>query len=302
MDLNTLQAFIAVAETRSFSHAAQQLFLTQPAISKRIATLELQLDVRLFDRLGKQITITEAGQVLLPKAQKILADLSEARQLIANLSGKVGGSLRLGTSHHIGLHRLPPILQQFSERYPEVDLDISFMDSEDACLAVEQGKLELAVITLPVTDHPQLRTRSVWQDPLVFVASLKHPLAQRHHVDFTALSSFGAILPAGNTVTRQIIEKLLAQRSLELTIKMESNYLETICKMVEIGLGWSALPLTMTHSGLKILDIPELQLKRVLGVVQHRNRSASNAANALINLLPRMSPQLCDNETLSPER
>ncbi|HHJ21070.1 MAG TPA: LysR family transcriptional regulator [Gammaproteobacteria bacterium] len=285
MELDALNAFITVAKTGSFSKAAQRLFITQPAVSKRIATLEHQLDIKLFDRLGKKITMTEAGRVLLPKAEKILADLNEARQLLANLSGEVRGSLRLGTSHHIGLHRLPPVLQQFSERYPEVDLDISFMDSEDACLAVEQGRLELAIITLPIHVHPRLQTLPIWQDPLVFVASPRHPLTRLSPLDFPTLSRYGAILPAGNTVTRQIIENQLAQQSLKLTIKMESNYLETICKMVEIGLGWSALPRVMVHEGISILHLPEINLNRVLGVVHHKNRSTSNAARALIDLL-----------------
>ncbi|HBK49428.1 MAG TPA: LysR family transcriptional regulator, partial [Pseudomonas sp.] len=132
MDLANLSAFIAIAETGSFSGAAERLFLTQPAISKRIAGLEQQLDVRLFDRLGREVTLTEAGRALLPRAYQILNVLDDTRRALTNLTGAVSGRLTLATSHHIGLHRLPPLLRVFTRQYPAVALDIQFMDSEQA--------------------------------------------------------------------------------------------------------------------------------------------------------------------------
>lgn len=107
MDLANLSAFIAIAETGSFSGAGERLHLTQPAISKRIAGLEQQLDVRLFDRLGREVTLTEAGRALLPRAYQILNVLDDTRRALTNLTGEVSGRLTLATSHHIGLHRLP---------------------------------------------------------------------------------------------------------------------------------------------------------------------------------------------------
>lgn len=107
MDLANLNAFIAIAETGSFSGAGERLHLTQPAISKRIAGLEQQLKVRLFDRLGREVGLTEAGRALLPRAYQILNVLDDTRRALTNLTGEVSGRLTLATSHHIGLHRLP---------------------------------------------------------------------------------------------------------------------------------------------------------------------------------------------------
>ena len=132
IDTPTLTAFMAVAETGSFSAAAERLFITQPAISKRIALLEQQLDARLFDRVGRQIKLTEAGNALMPRARQVLMDVEDMARAIHDLSGEVSGKLRIGTSHHIGLHRLPPVLRQFSRDYPKVTLDIHFIDSEEA--------------------------------------------------------------------------------------------------------------------------------------------------------------------------
>ena len=153
MDIPNLQAFIAIAETGSFSEASEHLYLTQPAISKRIAALEDELDTNLFDRVGRKTQLTEAGRALLPRAQKILLEIEDSRRALQNLSNTVGGVLRFATSHHIGLHRLPPVLRQYSKTFPDVELDIQFMDSEEACRAVEHGEMEMAIVTLPL--HPQ---------------------------------------------------------------------------------------------------------------------------------------------------
>src|SRR5690625_6978541 len=122
MDTQHLQAFVAVAETGSFSAAGQRLHFTRPDISKRIATLEQQLDSLLLDRVGRKISLTHAGQSLLPNAKRILREVAAAHQAIADLQGEVQGTLSMVTSHHIGLHRLPPALRHFTERYPEVKI------------------------------------------------------------------------------------------------------------------------------------------------------------------------------------
>src|SRR3990167_4268759 len=157
MDISALQAFLAVAESGSFSRAAEKIFLTQPAISKRIAALERQIGARLFDRIGRGIRLTEAGEALLSRARTVLKDLEDIKRGIANLSGTIAGELSLATSHHIGLRRLPGPLKRFHETYPQVRLNLHFMDSEKACTAVAKGDLELAVVTLPPSADPPLR-------------------------------------------------------------------------------------------------------------------------------------------------
>ncbi len=289
MELTALKAFQMVVETGSFSKAGEILFLTQPAISKRIATLEDQLNLKLFDRIGKHVSLTEAGRTLLPEAQKILAQVDESQRLLANLTKHVSGPLHIATSHHIGLHRLPAILQEFTHHHPEVDLELSFMDSENALRRIETGKLELAIVTLPEHPIPMLQTTPAWKDELVFVCGKKHTLAKRQKVSLKLLSQHRALLPSQDTITRKIIESYLTKRDLSLNVTMETNYLETIQKMVEIGLGWSALPKTMSNDRLKILPIPNVRLYRTLGAVQHKSRTLSNAAQALLKFIPQMA-------------
>ncbi len=281
MDTQALAAFRAVAETGSFSQAAERLFITQPAISKRIAALETQLGAKLFDRIGRRSELTQAGQLLLPRAVRILDEIRESRQQISNLSNTVAGRLTLATSHHIGLHRLPPILQAFRQRYPDVQLDLHFLASETACEKVAAGQLEMAVVTLPQTAQPGLRAEPVWNDPLSFVTSA----AETPPETLEALARQGAILPTRNTVTRRLIESAFDQAGLPLRVIMETNYLETIRKMVEIGIGWSALPDTMLDQRLTRAAIQGVTIQRRLGLVTSEKRTPSNAARALRRLL-----------------
>jgi DNA-binding transcriptional LysR family regulator len=285
MDIANLQAFISVAEFGSFSEASEHLYLTQPAISKRIAALEHELDTRLFDRVGRQIQLTEAGQALLPRAQKILLEIEDSRRVVQNLSNTVGGVLRFGTSHHIGLHRLPPVLRQYSKAFPEVELDIQFMDSEEACRAVEHGDLEMAIVTLPLSPQELLNTEHIWTDKLRVSVGSTHPLAKKRNINLTDLSEHKAILPARGTFTREIIEQAFAEKDLELDISLASNYLETIKMLVSVGLGWSILPEQMKSRDLRFVNVRGISLQRKLGVVTHARRTLSNAAIELFDLI-----------------
>ena len=285
MELSSLKAFIAVSESASFTEASLRLFLTQPAVSKRIAALEEELGCALFDRIGRSITLTEAGRTLLPRARRVLDEVKEMRAAIANLSGEVSGELSLGTSHHIGLHRLPPILRAYSHRYPQVDLNIHFYDSEDVCREVAQGVLELGLITLPSNLEEPLAQRVVWNDPQQVVVAHDHPLTEQPSVTIGELVAHPAILPARNTYTRQLIEEAFQPYGVAPNVRLSSNYLETIKMMVSVGLGWSILPACMVENDIAVVAVEGIRLCRRLGVVTHKQRSLTNAARALLSLL-----------------
>jgi DNA-binding transcriptional LysR family regulator len=286
MDTQLLSAFIGVAEAASFSLAAEKLHLTQPAISKRIAALEEQLGARLFDRIGRNISLTESGRRLLPRASRILREIADAERVIRDLSGSVSGPLAIATSHHIGLHRLPPVLREFSRRHPAVRLEIEFMDSEKAHDAVAQGSMELAVITLaPEGSAPRLEAREVWPDPLSVMVARDHPLAARTSVSIHELAGHAAVLPGPGTYTGQILQQLFATGGVHLEVAMSTNYLETLRMLAAIGLGWTVLPDSMLTGELVRLALPGARLQRSLGYVFHRDRTLSNAARAFIALL-----------------
>ena len=285
METQDLSAFIEVADSGSFSIAAERLHLTQPAISKRIAALEQRLRQPLFDRIGRRITLTSAGRTLLPYARRVLQELEDGRRAISRLSEDVSGRLSIGTSHHIGLHRLPPVLKGFTQRFPGVDLDLHFMDSEIACEAVLAGKLELGIVTLPSSPLPKLEQRRVWTDPLAVVVSPEHELTRIKRVRLKQLAEHPAVLPDEATYTHRIIKAALLAQGVSPRVRLATNYLETLKMLVAIGLGWSVLPRSMLDDSILSLDVQGLELERELGVVWHERRTQSGPAQALISEL-----------------
>jgi len=285
MDSLALKAFMAVAEQGSFSRAADELFLTQPAVSKRIIKLEQQLKTRLFDRIGRNVYLTVAGQHLLPKAKAILEAMADTVDELTNLSGRVGGQLRIATSHHISLHRLPKPLSKFIALYPQVELDIQFAESEVIYEGLLQGRWQLGIITLNPEPDTQIQQQAIWQDKMQFVAAPEHPLTQQYSIELSQLSSFPALLSKTNTFTRSIVEQDFAAQNLALNVAMSTNNLDTIRMMVSIGMGWSILPHTLINSQIKVIDTLSKPIVRQLGCAWHQQRSLSNAATAFIELL-----------------
>ncbi|MEM6301726.1 MAG: LysR substrate-binding domain-containing protein [Pseudomonadota bacterium] len=285
MEFSNLQAFKAVAERNSFSTAAQALGLTQPAISKRIALLEAELETNLFDRLGRSVELTEAGRALLSHIPAVEKSLGHAERAVRDLNGDVSGPLQLATSHHIGLHRLPPILSSFKRKHPHVRLEIEFLDSEQAYERIRRGEIELAVVTLAPGNVSQLDTEELWEDPLTVMVAPDHPLADRETVTLRELSKYAAVLPGLETFTGRIVRQHFAQAGEALQLGMATNYLETLRMMAAVGLGWTVLPRTMLGEGLQSLKLEDSNLKRSLGVVVHHQRSLSRSARAFHDLL-----------------
>ena len=257
-------------------------------MSKRIQQLESQLGSKLFDRHNRTVSLTEAGHTLLPKAQQIIDLIRDTEKQIENTSGKVSGRLFMATSHHIGLHRLPPILKRFVQSYPDVNLDIRFMGSEDAFEAVRQRQIELALTTLDDEVDAIITRQSLWQDNMLCICSKDHPLKQIKNPSLKDFSQFPAVLPEQNTITYQLIRKIFKQQGLMLKSHMPTNYLETIKMMVSVGLGWSLLPESMIEKKDKsIVQLvwPSNQPTRDLGSIYLTGRTLSNAASAFIKLL-----------------
>ena len=285
MDESQLQAFVAINKHGSFTAAANSLHLTQPAISKRVAALELQLGSPLFDRVGRNARLTDTGHKLLPLAENLLISFSNIRKAADNMKQEIAGSLSLGTSHHIGLHRLPPVLRQYTKLYPDVELALHFVDSEDGVKGVESGLLEMAIITLPTNTPKSLTATRVWDDPLALVVGKMHALASKDSVDVEELAKHEAILPGVNTYTRTLLEEKLALTGYKLRIGLSTNFLETNKMMASIGLGWTIIPETMLDKTVVKVGIKKIDLRRKLGYVTHDDMTLSNATKAMIGLL-----------------
>jgi DNA-binding transcriptional LysR family regulator len=293
MQINQINAFLTVAELESFSLAAERLHITQPAVSKRIRQLEISVGTELFDRISKRSILTPNGKAFRPHAERILQELKSYRFSLSRQQDSPSGSLSFATSHHIGLHRLPGTLRDFKIRYPQVDLDLHFMDSEDACVAIANNELELAIVTLPEIADEKLECEPVWIDQLVVVTANDHPLAGQQDIDPADLLEHAAILPSIGTFTRKIINGLFATDKDKLKIILETNYLETIKVMVSANLGWSILPRSMVDASLSGHRLLGLDVQRPLGIVTRKKRTLSLSSSAMIELLRQRKADNC---------
>ena len=284
MNLAAFDAFVKVMETGSISIAAEHLFITQPAVTKRIHSLEDYLGVKLFESAGRGIQPTHAAHSLLPKVKMWLNELGEIHHTLSHEQAQVQGRLKIGTSHHIGLHHLAEPLKRFVQQFPQVTLDVHFVDSEQAHEQVLAGELELAFLTLPPRGDDRLNYLTIWHDPLVFVAAPFHALAQQQQLHLEDLIAYPSLLPAAHTYTSQIMLAEFEKKGLKPQISMGNNPLESIRMLVSIGLGWSVLPKTLLNHELVQLDL-NLKLNRQLGMVWHPARIQSKAAAQLIQMM-----------------
>lgn len=286
--LNTtnLITFVTVMQVGSISGAAEKLFITQPAVSKRIRNLEDEFKITLFDTVGRGIVPTQAASEMLPHAKRWLEDYENFKINLQHSKHIISGKLVIGTSHHIGLHHLAPVLKHFIQSYPAVQLDVRFVDSEQAHKSVLDGDLSLAFMTLPPVYDKRLTYHTLWSDPLYFMTGTLSPLAKKTSVTLEQLARYPAILPSANTFTSQITLAEFAKHNLKPYATMSTNPLESIRMLVSVGLGWSVLPQTLISQDLERINMADnIELQRYLGVVINPKLTPSSSVTALLNLL-----------------
>jgi DNA-binding transcriptional LysR family regulator len=293
MDIYQLVSFVRVAEMKSISRAAEELFVTQPAVSKQIKALEEELGSRLFDRLGKKVHLTRAGEALYEHVVKILRSVDEAKAAVKGLSGECSGELVIGTSDHISLHRLPDVLKSYIAAYPKVDLKLRCHRSETILEMAGRNLVDLGVITLPMVTR-NLVSKVIWRDPMSLVFPRKHPLALLKKIRLRDVAKYVLILPETGTATRKTIDDAFSKRKLVPDIGMEVAYIETIKGLVKVGLGVSILPDKAVEAEVKgglllKAGIQDAHITRNLGVVYLRDKYLSRPANEFLRFLEKES-------------
>lgn len=283
MDAHLLEAFVTVIDQASFSEAAERLHLTQPAVSKRLSALENLTGNRLIDRSNRKIRLTDAGARLLPHARRIIDEVHNAKLALSDRRNTVSGRLSVIASHHIGLHHLPDWLRRLNREFPDVSLELQFMDSESALGMMEKRTAELAFVTLSESMSPSFEVQARWEDHMAFVVSPEHPLAALQNPTLANLADYDALLPEAGTTTYRTVSRLFLDEGLTLQLQMPTNYLETIKVMAGVGLGWSVLPVSMVDSTLIRLPV-DYQISRLLGGIGLKGRSLSPQAKALLTI------------------
>ena len=294
MELWQLEVFMAVAGERSFSRAGARLGRTQPAISSAIKLLEDELGERLFDRMGKAVKLTRAGELLTDYARRLLRLREEAMLAVGELRGLNRGTLSLGANETTCLYLLPEVLASFKQTYPQVQVDINRAISRTITKKVLDGSLDFGIVTMPVTDG-RLETMMIHQDELALIVGPAHRLARRRAVQMRELDEEPFILHKVGTTTRERLVNHFSDGGVTIKVTMELESIETIKRFVSIGMGISIVPRLciakeIQDGSLRSLDIRDARFHRQLGLIYNKGRYLSQAARAFLALIAGTEP------------
>jgi len=289
MNLDQLRILQAVAQSRSFTRAAEIVHLTQPGISKHVKQMEEYFGVPLFDRSGRKATLTEAGAVLYAATQEIMSTMDGAERRIDDLKGLRGGKLRLGSSFPIGVYVLPPLLAAFRKQHPAVEITLEIRLSEAVETKLLANEFDLGLVSHDTRDS-RLVARPFMRDELVVIVPLEHAWASKRLIRLKALATETFIVAAQGAGTRAVVEERLAEQGITLPRIMEFGNLEGVKHAVEAGLGVSVQARTVVEREIAAGSLHAVRLSGVdtsirFFYVSRRNSHLTYAAKALIALL-----------------
>ena len=287
MTLEQLRIFIAVAEHQHVTRAASELNLTQSATSAAIAALEARYGIKLFDRIGRGIVLTQTGRDFLDEARGVMARAKAAAQVLNDLAGLKRGSLNLAASQTVANYWLPPRLQTFHSAHPGIDLHVTIANTEQVAQAVHQGSADLGFVEGDI-DDPVLSVRRIEGDQLIVVVGVNHPWVGQSRITPKNLSATGWVLREKGSGTRAMFEtavKKFGVRFSDLRIALELPSNEAVRAAVEAGDGATAISNLVAKHSLAAGTLHRVKIElptRSFFVLRHKERYESLAEKALM--------------------
>ena len=243
MEIRQLRAFVAIAETGTFTAGALRVHVTQAAISMQIRQLETEIGARVFVRAPRHVILTEAGEQLLRRARHILREHDAALDEIAELAGAEKGRLRIGSASAMVLtDQLPAILKDLRKQHPAAEISVMSGTSEVLVDQILAGEVDIAFVSLPV-DVRGIKTERLSDDQLVAIASPRHRLAKQRTISAYTLAGERLILGERGGNTRRLIDQFFAQAGVTIRVAMELSRQQAIKRMVEEDMGVGIVPL-----------------------------------------------------------
>ncbi len=290
MELAQLEAFIQVAHHRSFSRAAEALFLTQPSVTARIQSLEREIGERLFERTGRSVTLTDAGHAFMPHAQRALTAVQEGTDAIEAVRHGDIGSIRIGASSSIATYVLPGILKRFRESRPRVHVHLVTGQTEDIIEGLLAGESHLAVTRL--AQPPEVESLHLYNDDLALVVKPDHAFAKKGRVTIAEAGREPFLFFERGSSYHSLVYSMFLRVGVVPESVMELDDMETTKHMVEAGLGIAILPkvsiVREVQSGTLVeVDIREMEqpAQREIGVHVLRNRILAPPIKDFLRLL-----------------
>ncbi|HEY2791717.1 MAG TPA: LysR family transcriptional regulator [Micromonosporaceae bacterium] len=291
MQMHQLEYFLAVVDARHFTRAAEAVGIAQPSLSQQIKALERDVGAPLFHRVRGNLTLTEAGQILLPIARRIVADAETARYEIRELSGLHRGRVRLGATPSLCTGLLPPMLASFRKAYPGIQLLISESGSRDLARSLVEGALDLAlIIDSRAAADPQLDTRRLLDEELVLIEP--GPPAVAAPIPVTALEGLPLVMFREGYDLRDATLAACRAAGFEPTYAVEGGEMDAVLEFVRAGLGHAIVPSTVVRDRFRVTPFAQPGLRRTVLLARRREprppRAAQALAEAIINSLGRL--------------
>jgi DNA-binding transcriptional LysR family regulator len=288
VDLQRLHTFRVLSETLHFRRAAERLGVTQSAVSQQIAGLEKELGAALFERIGRRVYLTSAGQVLAAEAVKVLSALARARDAVSAVSRGDAGRLRVGASTTPGIYLLPDVLGRFRVDFPLVELDFRIANSSSIEALALANAFDLGVCGFRPT-HEELFEVALGEDRIVAVAS-PALLGKTRRVRPADLTRWPLLARERGSATRLAVEGTLAAQDVELAPAYELPSPEAVVRAAEAGLGFAFVPTCAAGDALEAgrlveLRVDGLDVRRGLYAIHHRDKQVTPAMRDLIELL-----------------
>jgi DNA-binding transcriptional LysR family regulator len=294
INLNQLKVFHVTARMQGFTRAAEVLYLTQPGISKYVKDLEEYYGMRLFDRLGKRVVLTQAGEILYARTEAIFGMIDQVKVELDELQGMDRGVLNIGASITLGVYVLPEVLGRFRARYPRVDINLDITINRQVAENVIANEIDVGFLGAPVHDE-RLKIEPFMQDELVLIVPGFHEWASRDAVGPHDLPGATFIYPRHGSGTRDIIEKRLASAGIVLKNTLEIGHTEAVKKAVEAGLGVSILSkaaiLREEHLGvIKSLRLSGVDLMRTFYFAYRKDKYLSRVTSTFLQFAVYQKP------------
>ncbi len=285
MELHQLRYFCAIADTGSFSRAAQQSHVAQPSLSQQIGKLENELGARLFDRLGRTVRLTELGRAFLPRARAVLRDLEAARSDVVERKTSIAGTVCVGVIPTIGPYFLPAVLASFSRKFPQAHVTVVEEITPLLLEKIRTGAMDVAIVALPlqVRSH-EFQTFPLAEERLYAVLPKQHALAKRRTVCLGDLRDDPFLLLRDGHCFRETAVAACKRARLQPNIIFESGQFSSILSMVSAGLGVSIIPAMALEKrrGCRFVPLGDERAVRTIGAVTLNGRSLSRAHEAFL--------------------
>jgi DNA-binding transcriptional LysR family regulator len=293
LDSRQLRAFASLARCGSFTEAARELHLTQSAVSHAMRALEEEVGCRLLDRIGKKATLTQSGEQLLARAEKILSEMEVARAELKQLGRWGGGRLRLGATVTACQYLLPAVLREFKESFPTCTIHIEPGDTAGAIALLRARQIDIAIGLQPRAER-DLEFRPLFEDELRFILSAVHPWSRSGRVVEAEIPRQSYILYEKRSYTFQLIEDYFREREQALFTSMELGSMEAIKELVKLNLGVSIMApwivrKELAEGSLTALPLGRKKLRRQWGLLHLKHRRFTLPEETFIGLCRTLS-------------